>query len=90
MSDDKINFNESIERYTTSTKGHADELNRRQDKLLENDKSLRKECTDFKLQLDKTTKQVETKMDKKIKDDNTNKQYELGIKDGFLYYKEVL
>ena len=34
-------FNEEIEKYETSTKGHADEFNKRQDKLLENDKYLK-------------------------------------------------
>ncbi|WP_027624381.1 hypothetical protein [Clostridium lundense] len=33
-------FNESIEKFTTSTKGHAEEFNKRLDKLIENDKCL--------------------------------------------------
>ena len=69
------NFNEEIEKYTTSTKSHADEFNKRQDKLLENDKYLKSH--------------LEDKMDKKILDDSTTKKYELGIKNGLLYYMEV-
>ncbi|KAJ51097.1 hypothetical protein BD780_000219 [Clostridium tetanomorphum] len=33
-------FNESIEKFTTNTKGHAEEFNKRLDKLVENDKYL--------------------------------------------------
>lgn len=34
--------------------------------------------------------QLDKKANKIIKDDAANKQYELGIKNGLLYYREVL
>ncbi|EHN17012.1 hypothetical protein [Clostridium sporogenes] len=81
--------------------GNQREINRSIDNLFE---SVSKKLTDINLNLDGVGKQVEdnnvdlddikkileTKMDKKIKDITTNKRYELGIKNGFLYYKEVL
>ncbi|MCB2297809.1 hypothetical protein [Clostridium tagluense] len=36
------------------------------------------------------TQQLATKMEKQIKDDSTTKKYEMGIKSGLLYYREVL
>ncbi|MBZ9635488.1 hypothetical protein [Clostridium sp. FP1] len=36
------------------------------------------------------TQQLATKMEKQIKDDSTTKKYEMGIKGGLLYYREVL
>lgn len=40
---DDLKFNDTIEKYITSTHGHADEFNKRQNKLLENDKYLKSE-----------------------------------------------
>lgn len=50
MSD--LKFNETVESYTTSTKAHADDFNKRQEKLLENDKYLKSQLADMTQQIE--------------------------------------
>ena len=54
-----------------------------------NKKNLTGAINELKQNADSLTTQMGEKMNKKITDDATSKKYELGIKNGLLYYREV-